>query len=91
MTLIAEVSHKTPMCASFCWYKVSRLLQIALKSENTKSFFFEGGLLLCYTYLLQKVMAVHFILDTTPTQETWWGANNGGKKFRIKDNLKQKK
>ena len=35
-------------------------------------------------------MAVHFILDTTPTQETWWGANNGGKKFRIKDNLKQK-
>ena len=36
-------------------------------------------------------MAVHFILDTTPTQETWWGANNGGKKFRIKDNLKQKK
>ena len=44
-----------------------------------------------HTYLLQKVMAVHFILDTTPTQETWWGANNGGKKFRIKDNLKQKK
>ena len=43
-----------------------------------------------HTYILQKVMAVHFILDTTPTQETWWGANNGGKKFRIKDNLKQK-
>ena len=44
-----------------------------------------------HTYILQKVMAVHFILDTTPTQETWWGANNGGKKFRIKDNLKQTK
>ena len=80
------------MCASFCWYKVSRLLQIALKSENTKSFFLKGD---CYfvthTYILQKVMGVHFILDTTPTQETWWGANNGGEKFRIKDNLKQKK
>ena len=81
MTLIAEVSHKTPMCASFCWYKVSRLLQIALKSENTKSFFFLKGdcYFVTHTYILQKVMAVHFILDTTPTQETWWGANNGGK------------
>ena len=78
MTLIAEVSHKTPMCASFFWYKVSRLLQIALKSESL--FFLKGD---CYfvthTYILQKVMAVHFILDTTPSQETWWGANNGGK------------
>ena len=36
-------------------------------------------------------MAVHFILDTTPTQETWWGANNGGKKVQNKRQLKTKK